>query len=58
MLLKTLDISGLRNIPPEYTHAHVMVRSDAHTVWRGNQMTKTVADELVAVLSGRQQQTI
>jgi 2-polyprenyl-6-methoxyphenol hydroxylase-like FAD-dependent oxidoreductase len=58
MPLKILDASGLSNIPSEYTHAHVMVRSDAHTVWRGHQMTKTLADELVAVLSGHQTQAI
>jgi 2-polyprenyl-6-methoxyphenol hydroxylase-like FAD-dependent oxidoreductase len=58
MPLKILDVSELSNIPSEYTHAYVMVRSDAHTVWRGHQITKTSADELVAVLSGHQKQAI
>jgi 2-polyprenyl-6-methoxyphenol hydroxylase-like FAD-dependent oxidoreductase len=58
MPLKILDVSGLNNIPSEYTHAYVMVRSDAHTVWRGHQITKKLADELVAALSGHQTQAI
>ena len=54
MPLKTLDVHGLPQIPPEYKHAFVMVRSDAHTVWRGDELTQTLAHELVAVLSGHQ----
>ena len=36
MPLKILKVSGTLNVPSEYKHAFVMVRSDAHTVWRGH----------------------
>ena len=56
MPLKIMDLSGLDNVPPAYKHPYVMVRSDAHTVWRGHEITQTLADELVAVLSGHLKQ--
>ena len=56
MPLKIMDLSGLENVPPAYKHPYVMVRSDAHTVWRGHEITQTLADELVAVLSGHLKQ--
>jgi 2-polyprenyl-6-methoxyphenol hydroxylase-like FAD-dependent oxidoreductase len=56
MPLKIMDLSGLDNVPPAYKHSYVMVRSDAHTVWRGHEITQTLADELVAVLSGHLRQ--
>lgn len=56
MPLKILDVSGLSNIPSEYTHAYVMVRSDAHTVWRGNEMNQNLANALVAAISGYEYQ--
>ena len=56
MPLKIMDLSGLDNVPPAYKHPYVMVRSDAHTVWRGHEVTQTLADELVAVLSGHLKQ--
>jgi len=52
MPLKVLDVSKLSNMPPEYKHAYVMVRSDAHTVWRGDEMNQTLANELVGLLCG------
>jgi hypothetical protein len=39
-------------MPPEYKHAYVMVRSDAHAVWRGDEMNQTLANELVGLLCG------
>jgi hypothetical protein len=56
MPLKIMDLSGLDNVPPAYKHPYVMVRSDAHTVWRGHEVTQTLADLLVAVLSGHLKQ--
>jgi 2-polyprenyl-6-methoxyphenol hydroxylase-like FAD-dependent oxidoreductase len=56
MPLKIMDLSGLDNVPPAYKHPYVMVRSDTHTVWRGHEITQTLADELVAVLSGHLKQ--
>jgi hypothetical protein len=47
MPLKILDVSGLSNLPPEYSHPYVMVRADAHIVWRGLEITSTLADGLV-----------
>ena len=52
MPLKILDVSDLSHIPPEYQHTFVMVRSDAHTVWRGNEIHQSLADDLVRVLCG------
>jgi hypothetical protein len=52
MPLKVLNLEGTVQIPPEYKHAYVMVRSDAHTVWRGHEMTQRLAHELVAALCG------
>jgi hypothetical protein len=52
MPLKILTVSGIVNVPKEYKHAFVMVRSDAHTVWRGYELTPSFAQQLVAALCG------
>jgi 2-polyprenyl-6-methoxyphenol hydroxylase-like FAD-dependent oxidoreductase len=52
MPLKILKVSGTLNVPSEYKHAFVMVRSDAHTVWRGHELTPSFAQQLVAALCG------
>ena len=52
MPLKILKVSGTLNVPSEYKHAFVMVRSDAHTVWRGHDWTPSFAKQLVAALCG------
>jgi hypothetical protein len=52
MPLKILTVSGTLNVPEEYKHAFVMVRSDAHTVWRGHELTPSSAQQLVAALCG------
>jgi hypothetical protein len=56
MPLKILTVSGTVNVPAEYKHAFVMVRSDAHTVWRGHELTPSSAQQLVAALCGLSQQ--
>ena len=53
MPLTVLDASGVSDIPPEYKHAFVLVRSDAHTVWRGNSLTPKTAHDVVVKLCGR-----
>ena len=52
MPLKVLEVPDTVHVPPEYQHALVMVRSDAHTVWRGWELTQKGARELVSVLCG------
>jgi hypothetical protein len=52
MPLKILTVFGTLNVPAEYKHAFVMVRSDAHTVWRGHELTPGSAQQLVAALCG------
>ena len=52
MPLKVLEVPDTVHVPPEYQHALVMVRSDAHTVWRGRELTQKGARELVSVLCG------
>ena len=52
MPLKVLELPDTVHVPPEYQHALVMVRSDAHTVWRGRELTQKGARELVSVLCG------
>ena len=52
MPLKILTVFGTLNVPAEYKHAFVMVRSDAHTVWRGHELTPSSAQQLVAALCG------
>jgi hypothetical protein len=52
MPLKILTVFGTLNVPAEYKHAFVMVRSDAHTVWRGHELTPISAQQLVAALCG------
>jgi hypothetical protein len=56
MPLKIVDVSGLTQIPPEYLHTYVMVRSDAHTVWRGHEIDAVSALQLMAVLCGKPKQ--
>jgi 2-polyprenyl-6-methoxyphenol hydroxylase-like FAD-dependent oxidoreductase len=53
MPLTVLDVSGVSHLPPEYKHALVLVRSDAHTVWRGNSLTPKTAHDVVVKLCGR-----
>ena len=52
MPLKILTVFGTLNVPAEYKHAFVMVRSDAHTVWRGHELAPSSAQQLVAALCG------
>ena len=52
MPLKILTVSDTLNVPAEYKHAFVMVRSDAHTVWRGHELAPSSAQQLVAALCG------
>lgn len=52
MPLKILNLAEAQNVPPEYKHAFVMVRADAHTVWRGNDLTPSLVQELLQVLRG------
>jgi len=52
MPLKILNVAGTCSVPPEYRHRFVMVRSDAHTVWRGSELTQAVAQRVLAVLCG------
>jgi len=53
MPLTVLDVSDVSDLPREYMHALVLLRSDAHTVWRGNSLTPQTALEVVAKLCGR-----
>ncbi len=52
MPLKVLDVSGHQAIPKEYCHHFAIVRADAHTVWRGDQLTVENANQIVAKLCG------
>jgi hypothetical protein len=52
MPLTVLDVSAISDVPPEYQHALLLVRSDAHTVWRGNSLTLQAAQNVVATLCG------
>ncbi len=52
MPLKVLDVSGHDAIPEEYAHDFAIVRADAHTVWRGDQLTAESATQIVAKLCG------
>jgi 2-polyprenyl-6-methoxyphenol hydroxylase-like FAD-dependent oxidoreductase len=53
MPLRVLDVSGLNDLPAEYQHPLLMVRADAHTVWRGHGLDDASAQALVATLCGR-----
>jgi hypothetical protein len=52
MPLKILDVSAYPNRPLEYSHHFVIVRADAHTVWRGDRVTAENAKQIVAKLCG------
>lgn len=52
MPLAVIDVSSLANVPPEYRHAFVLVRSDAHTVWRGDALNLETAQGVIAKLCG------
>jgi len=52
MPLKILDVSGHQELPLEYRHHFAIVRADAHTVWRGDQVTAENAKHIVAKLCG------
>ena len=52
MPLAVIDVSSQANVPPEYRHAFVLVRSDAHTVWRGNALNLETAQGVIAKLCG------
>jgi hypothetical protein len=43
----------VQNLPLEYQHPLLMVRADAHTVWRGHSLDDGLAQALVATLCGR-----
>jgi 2-polyprenyl-6-methoxyphenol hydroxylase-like FAD-dependent oxidoreductase len=53
MPLRVLDVSGVKDLPTEYQHPLLMVRADAHTVWRGHDLDDASAQALVATLCGR-----
>jgi len=53
MPLRVLDVSGVKDLPTEYQHPLLMVRADAHTVWRGHSLDDTSAQALVAALCGQ-----
>jgi hypothetical protein len=53
MPLRVLDVSGVKDLPAEYQHPLLMVRADAHTVWRGHDLDDASAQALVATLCGR-----
>jgi hypothetical protein len=55
MPLKILDVSAYPNRPLEYSHHFVIVRADAHTVWRGDRVTVENAKQIVAKLCGYSQ---
>jgi 2-polyprenyl-6-methoxyphenol hydroxylase-like FAD-dependent oxidoreductase len=52
MPLKILDVSGHQDIPLEYRHHFAIVRADAHTVWRGDQVNAENAKQIIAKLCG------
>lgn len=52
MPLAVIDVSSQANVPPEYRHAFVLVRSDAHTVWRGDALNLETAQGVIAKLCG------
>ena len=52
MPLAVFDVSSQANVPPEYRHAFVLVRSDAHTVWRGDALNLETAQGVIAKLCG------
>lgn len=52
MPLTVLDVSSQANVPPEYRHAFVLVRSDAHTVWRDDDANLETAQRVIAKLCG------
>jgi hypothetical protein len=52
MPLTVLDVSSQAEVPPEYRHAFVLVRSDAHTVWRGDDANLEAAQRVIAKLCG------
>ena len=52
MPLTVLDVSSQADVPPEYRHAFVLVRSDAHTVWRGDDANLEAAQRVIAKLCG------
>jgi hypothetical protein len=53
MPLRVLDVSGVKDLPAEYQHPLLMVRADAHTVWRGHDLDDASAQALVATLCGQ-----
>lgn len=52
MPLAVIDVSSQANVPREYRHAFVLVRSDAHTVWRGDALNLETAQGVIAKLCG------
>lgn len=52
MPLAVINVSSQANVPPEYRHAFVLVRSDAHTVWRGDALNLETAQGVIAKLCG------
>ena len=50
--LKVLDVSDVADLPPQYTHALVLVRWDTHIVWRGDQITPEIARSVMLLISG------
>lgn len=53
MPLRVLDVSQVKDLPALYQHPLLMVRADAHTVWRGHALDEASALALVATLCGR-----
>ena len=52
MPLKILDVSAYTDRPREYSHHFAIVRADAHTVWRGDQLYAENAKQIVTKLCG------
>jgi hypothetical protein len=44
---------GVKNLLAQFQHPLLMVRADAHTVWRGHSLDDGSAQALVATLCGR-----
>ena len=53
MPLKVLNLEAFAQVPAEYQHPYVMVRSDAHIVWRGDALTQSTASHVVKTLCGK-----
>lgn len=53
MPLALLDVSHLDALPAQYQHPLLLVRADAHTVWRGHGLDRETAQAVVDRLCGQ-----